>query len=299
MSGPTIGRNSGPYVAPNLEVKTDSIAHHVEKAAEVNETVVAAEDTFWTGMGAVEYAGKAAKALNAGNEARLAGGVAGALAEAVHPSPGQASSLLKTAAGAIGEHAEKIVGVVDKVLESPIGRMAEKGLVVAGVASVAYAGYKGVTDETFQTTGGKVVNGLAAAGVGAAAFISGPVGLAVMGTEVVTGGGVSGTVKGMVAMGEGMWTGDHKALEHWKKDAKSGEHGWLVKAVANNETASKVANVAGTAVVGTAVVVGKAVTAGVKAEVQAVKDVAHAAAKAGSWVSDSVSHGWSALTHAW
>jgi hypothetical protein len=69
----------------------------------------------------------------------------------------------------------------------------------------------------------------------------------------------------MVAMGEGMWTGDDSAEKKWTEGAKQGDYGWAVKAVANNETASAVAGAASSVVVGTAVAVAKPVVEGVEA----------------------------------
>jgi hypothetical protein len=215
----------------------------IEKPVEAYEnTVGTAEDAFWTAVDGTRYAGQGAEALSSALEtATSAGGVLSRLGEWLHPAPtaaaGEATSKL---AGAFGEHAGTIVETVDKALESPIGQVAEKSLTYVGFAAAAYDGYKGFTDKDIQTTGGHVVNGLAQAGVVAAEFMTGPVGYGIMAADLVTGGGVTGSVKGLVAAGEGIWTGDNTAVEKWTEGAKSGEYGWLVKAAANNETASKI-----------------------------------------------------------
>jgi hypothetical protein len=292
------------------------VGEAVDRAAEfVEDKIEANEDRFRATMLGVDKLGKVAGRIagEGENAARVAGAVAGAVAEAVHPTPSGIAPAVKTVAGALSNHAEKVTGMVEKALDSGAGRMAEGALKGVGVASVAYSAYKGFTDQSFETTGGKVANGVATSALAAAGFVPGA-GEALMVAEVVSGGGVSGTVKGMVAMGEGIATGDHKALDKWKADAKSGEHGWVVKAVANNETASTIANAVGTTVVGGAVkgtqlavkgteLAAHAVAGEAKRELNearaTVAAVSSMASSATTSIENTLSSGWSKLTSVW
>jgi hypothetical protein len=268
MSTPISNRPSGPFVAqPKPEAAAGEVESKsaIEQALEANETVGKVEDSVWTAAGALDVAAKLGKTAKP-EEMRLAGAAAGALIEATHPGPEAAGHAVEAVGEAIGEHGSGFTESLEHFMEHTVtGKALDGALKGAAVVDFAVNGYKDLNDDTFKTTGGKVANALADAGVSALGFAEGPVGWAVMGTELVTGGGVSGSAKGMVAMGEGMWTGDDSAEKKWTDGAKAGEYGWAVKAVANNETASAVAGAASSVVVGTAVAVAKPVVEGVEA----------------------------------
>jgi hypothetical protein len=231
-----------------------------------------------------------------GDVVRAAGAATGAVLEALHPTP--PASTMSQVGGAVLKN---------------LGRG-------AGVAGAAYAAYQGFTDNTFDSTGAKVANGAAQLALGAV-YMTTPVGWVLGGVELATGGAVSGSLTGAVALGQSVLTGDDKALNAWKADCRSGEHGWLLSDISNGTLSQRPAKIAqgiadGATVAAHAAVKGATVAAHAvgsaistantavnnavnNAVAGAEKAVSSAASNVASTASSWVSSGWNALAHAW
>lgn len=197
-------------------VQNVAIKEHVTKAAtvagETADQVAVYADGFET-AGSVAKKGRDAFmavskhiGIRDGNAARAFGAVVGAVAQHMG-NP-------KVLAGA-----SKLGDMMSMVLESKIVQG-------AGIASIAWNTYKAATDDE-STTNMKVANSAATLAVGAAAFVPG-IGQAILVAEVLSGGGVTGVAKGLAALANSAFTGDHSGVEKWVEDARSGEHGWAV-----------------------------------------------------------------------
>ncbi|MBL8955424.1 MAG: hypothetical protein JNK82_31910 [Myxococcaceae bacterium] len=256
MSSNTITGNRAAII-PTREQITSTVEHisnhGVTTAIGDHATTIAdLADKFDTGAAAAARLAKS-------KLARPIVSAGGALLEKLRP--GTFDSLTE----GVRKVAER-VGINPNVVKGASTTL-EKTVKMAGVAAIGYDAIRSFTD-TKADMGSKLAQAGAAVAVGALTFTG--VGTAIVAVDVVTGGGVTGGAKGLVALADAALTGDRDALNSWVESAKSGDQGWLLKAAANNKT---IANVA---------------TKGAEA-------VINAGAKAREAISGAVSRGWNAL----
>ena len=212
----------------------------------------------------------AGRALRTKAGARVAGAVTGTVIERLRPGTfDRAGRAVATGAQKLGLNPSVMRGAQNTIAAAAHG---------AGIVAIGYDAVRSFTD-TKADLGSRSAQAAAAVAVGAATFIPG-VGTAIVVTDVLTGGGVTGGVKGLVALGDAALTGDRDALKGWVEGAKNGDSGWLIAAAANNKTIARATGVAAEAVI-----------SGVGAAKTAVSNAA-------SNVSNAFSSGWRALT-AW
>lgn len=263
MSSNTIGGNR-PAILPTLQTAVETVANNsvVTQVGDVATTIADKVDQFDTASAAL---GRAARTRTG---ARIAGAVSGAVLEKLRPGTFDAAGrTLTNVAGKMGLSPGVMKGAANVA-----GSVAHG----AGIAAIGYDAIRSFTD-TKADLGSRTAQAGAALAVGAATFIPG-VGTAIVVTDVITGGGVTGGAKGLVALGDAALTGDRDALNSWVDSAKSGDQGWLLKAASNNKTVARVTG---------------AVAEGVINRVATVKrDVATLTAGA----SALASRGWRALT---
>jgi hypothetical protein len=270
-------------VAPKVSVEDVKavVSTVTDKVGETADVIAAKNDQFDLAAGAMKGAAKLAKNTKIANRVRGAGAAVGAMIEGF--KTGRATPKLIKAGG-------KAMKLASEALNSPVGKMARGALKGAGIASAAYGIVTAYRDECFKTTGGKIAGAVGAGAVAASAFI--PVaGEVIMAAEVLTGGGVTGGVKGFTSLLESKFTGDNSGVNKWVEDAKSGEHGWLIKAAANNKVVSEAvgawANHEADKIV--------AVVHGVQELAKDAKVVASAVSDAAHTVSNKVSNAWGAV----
>lgn len=236
----------------------------VQKAGDAATYVADKVDQFDTAAMA------AGRALRTKAGARVAGAVTGAVIERLRPGTFDAAGrAVASGAQRLGMNPSVLRGAQNTIAAAAHG---------AGIAAIGYDAVRSFTD-TKADLGSRTAQAGAALAVGAATFIPG-VGTAIVVTDVLTGGGVTGGVKGLVALGDAALTGDRDAMNSWAEGARNGDSGWLIAAAANNKTIARATGVAAEAVI-----------SGVATAKTAVSNAA-------SNVSNAFSSGWRALT-AW
>lgn len=243
-----------------------------DRVAQTVETVGNNRLVQWAGDTATAIAerGDQFDSIAAGNALLRSNGARRLFSSAVGASLGGGSRLVERLApaqfnrvtGALTQGAQRL-GLSPNVFRN-FGSTAGRVVMGAGIGAIGYDAIRSFTD-TKADMGSRIAQGLAAVGVGALTFTG--IGTAVVVADVLTGGGVTGGVKGLVALADAALTGDRDALNGWVEGAKNGDSGWLIKKLANNKT---VANVVGRG--------------------------AEAVINAGARVSNWVSSGWRALT---
>lgn len=212
----------------------------------------------------------AGQALRTKAGARVAGATTAAVIERLRPGTFDA------AGRAVVSGAQKL-GLSPGVLRGAQNTIAAAAH-GAGIAAIGYDAVRSFTD-TKADTGSRAAQAGAALAVGAATFIPG-VGTAIVVTDVLTGGGVTGGVKGLVALGDAALTGDRDAMNSWAEQAKNGDMGWAIELAANNKT------------------IATATRATAEAVISGVATAKTAVSNAAASVSNAFSSGWRALT-AW
>lgn len=227
VTSPVVAKPAAADLTAKVGAVADNVAQGLDSVANMNDQFDVAKSV----LGGAKTAARFGAQLT-GNKVRAMAAAAGVVEGGL--AKGLPSSKLVQAAAKLGP-------TVKAVLESPVGKMAEKGLKFAGVASTVYSGVTAFRDESFTTKGGKVAAAGAMVAVGAAYSI--PVaGEVLLAAEVLSGGGVSGGVKGLVSLVESGVTGDKSGLNKWAADSRKGDNGWVIKKLANNATATRVAS---------------------------------------------------------
>lgn len=259
-------------IGPRLPNVRESVTNAVETVANSTAVQSVGDAATYVAEKVDQFdtaAAAAARAARTRAGARVVGAVSGAIVERLRPGSFEA------AGNALLSGAQRM-GLSPGVLQGA-QNVAGAALHGAGIAAIGYDAVRSFTD-TKADFGSRTAQAGAALAVGAATFIPG-VGTGIVIADVVTGGGVTGGVKGLVALGDAALTGDRDALNSWGEQARNGDMGWLIKAAANNET---VANATGRAA--------EAVISGVSNARQAVGTAARATTRAVSNAAATVSN---------
>ncbi len=280
-------------IGPRLPNVRESVTNAVETVANSQPVQTIGDAATYVAEKVDQFdtaAAAAARAARTRAGTRLVGAVSGAIVERLRPGSFEA------AGNALLSGAQRM-GLNPGVLRGA-QNVAGAALHGAGIAAIGYDAVRSFTD-TKADFGSRTAQAGAALAVGAATFIPG-VGTGIVIADVVTGGGVTGGVKGLVALGDAALTGDRDALNSWGEQARNGDMGWLIKAAANNKTIANATGHVAEAVisgVGTARrAVGNAIANPRQAATNVANAMTNAATSARNAVSSAFSSGWRALT---
>lgn len=114
-----------------------------------------------------------------------------------------------------------------------IGELAGAAIRAAGLAGLAYDMAK-TYNGTHSDVGSKMAQMGAVFLAGGITYLQG-LGPVVLALELLSGGSVTGSVKGAVAVADAVLTGDRDTYEQWIRDTLAGDNGWTLQWLAQWE----------------------------------------------------------------